>query len=77
MCPTKDRKKNACRRIITNPARVTTQATPLARSDTPLDQDTDESVKLRFLVEVMFGFMIILSIHAWLFFILYLLYSTQ
>ena len=77
MCPGKNKKMNACRRIISNPIRTTTQATSLVRDDTSLDQDTEELIKLRFLAEIMLGFVLVLSIHAWLFFILYLLYSAQ
>jgi hypothetical protein len=77
MCPEKNRKKNACRRIASGSIRTITQAAPSARNNMPFDQDTEESIKLRFLVEVMLGFTLILSVHAWLLFILYLLYSTQ
>ena len=77
MCPGKNKRMNACRRIISNPIRNTTQATSLVRDDTSLDQDTEESIKLRFLAEIMLGFVLVLSIHAWLFLILYLLYSAQ
>ena len=77
MCPGKNKRMNACRRIISNPIRTTTQATSLVRDDTSLDQDTEESIKLRFLAEIMLGFVLVLSIHAWLFLILYLLYSAQ
>ena len=77
MCPVRNKKKNACRRIVSNPIRTTTQSTSSVRNNTPLDQDTEELIKLRFLIEVMLGFILVLSAHAWIFFILYLLYSAQ
>ena len=63
--------------MVSNPIRTTNHASPSARNNTLLDQDTEESIKFRFFVEIMLGFILVLSVHAWLFFILYLLYSRQ
>lgn len=80
MCRGRDRKKPACsalHRINFQTRRTITQARLPTRNNPILDQQEERSLKLRFFIEVMFGCCIVLAVHAWLLFIVYLFYAIQ